>query len=145
MYGDGTQSRCFLHVDDAVAAILAVAEHEQATGRAFNIGNPVPITILALAERIIERVGSSSQITFVPYEEAYDDGFEELGRRRPDTTALHELTGWRPQRTQSRDCLPAGRLLGKMGAVSRRSATPDSRYSSGSAPIAAAMGQSSLL
>lgn len=99
VYGDGSQSRCFLHVRDAVSAILAVAQHEHATGRVFNIGNPSPITILALAERVIERVGSPSRIRFVSYDEAYDEGFEELGRRRPDTTALHELTGWRPQRT----------------------------------------------
>ena len=99
VYGDGSQSRCFLHVRDAVAAILLLSENDDAVGRAFNIGNPVPITILALAERVIDRVGSSSQIRFVPYEEAYDEGFEELGRRRPDTTALQALTGWRPQRT----------------------------------------------
>jgi UDP-glucose 4-epimerase len=99
VYGDGTQSRCFLHVHDAVAAILAIAGLESATGCSFNIGNPTEITILALAERIIERTGSSSEITFVPYDQAYDDGFEELGRRRPDTTALEELTGWRATRT----------------------------------------------
>jgi UDP-glucose 4-epimerase len=99
VYGDGKQSRCFLHVDDAVRAILALAEREDASGRAFNIGNPTPITILQLAERVIARAGSSSQIRFVPYEEAYDDGFEELGRRRPDTRCLYELTGWHPSRT----------------------------------------------
>jgi UDP-glucose 4-epimerase len=99
VYGDGSQSRCFLHVHDAVGAIVALAGDERATGRSFNIGNPTPITILELAERIIQRTGSSSTITFVPYEEAYDDGFEELGRRRPDTAALEELTGWRPTRT----------------------------------------------
>ncbi len=99
VYGDGTQSRCFLHVYDAVNAILDVADHPQATGKAFNIGNSRPITILGLAERIIERTESSSEIRFVPYDEAYDEGFEELGRRRPDTTALHQLTNWRPQHT----------------------------------------------
>jgi UDP-glucose 4-epimerase len=99
VYGDGSQSRCFLHVFDAVAAILALAENGEATGAAFNIGNPIPITIFELAARIIDRVGSDSRIRLVPYEEAYDDGFEELGKRRPDTAALQELTGWRPQRT----------------------------------------------
>jgi UDP-glucose 4-epimerase len=96
VYGDGSQSRCFMDVRDAVAAILALSRHDGGTGRSFNIGNPEPITILALAERVIERVGSSSRITFVPYDQAYGEGFEELGRRRPDTTALHELLGWRP-------------------------------------------------
>ena len=96
VYGDGSQSRCFLHVRDAVAAILALSMHDGATGRAFNIGNPEPITILELAERVIARVESSSRISFVPYAEAYEEGFEELGKRRPDTTALHDLLGWRP-------------------------------------------------
>jgi UDP-glucose 4-epimerase len=99
VYGDGTQVRCFLHVDDAVAAILALAQHSGATGRAFNIGNPEPITILALAQRIIKRAGSNSRITLVPYEDAYDDGFEELGQRVPDVSALQELVDWRPRRT----------------------------------------------
>ncbi len=99
VYGDGSQSRCFLHVADAVDAILALAEHPAATGRAFNIGNPVALTILELARTIIARTGSDSQITFVPYEQAYDTGFEELGRRRPDTRALAQLTGWQPRHT----------------------------------------------
>jgi UDP-glucose 4-epimerase len=99
VYGDGNQSRCFLHVHDAVRAILALADHDGASGRAFNIGNPVPITILELASRVIERVGSTSRIALIPYEDAYNEGFEELGRRRPDTTALHELTGWSPHHT----------------------------------------------
>jgi UDP-glucose 4-epimerase len=88
-----------MHVDDAVAAILALAECERASGRAFNIGSSEPTTIVDLARRIVERARSSSSIGFVPYEQAYDDGFEELGQRRPDTTALRELTGWRPRRT----------------------------------------------
>lgn len=99
VYGDGSQSRCFLHVADAVRAILALSTHDSAAGRSFNIGNPDPITILGLAQRVIARVGSSSSITFVPYEQAYEDGFEELGKRRPDTTALHDLLGWKPTLT----------------------------------------------
>jgi UDP-glucose 4-epimerase len=99
VYGDGTQVRSFLHVSDAVAAILALSDHDVAVGRAFNVGNSESITILRLARRIIERVGSSSRITFVPYEEAYDEGFDELGQRTPDVTALQDLTGWRPQRS----------------------------------------------
>jgi UDP-glucose 4-epimerase len=97
VYGDGSQVRCFLHVQDAVRAILAVSEHDRAAGCAFNVGNPERITILGLAERIIERVGSRSGITFVPYEDAYEEGFEELGQRTPDITALSELTGWTPR------------------------------------------------
>jgi UDP-glucose 4-epimerase len=99
VYGDGSQSRCFLHVADAVDAIIALAEHPGATGRSFNIGNPTALTILELARTIIARTRSDSQITLVPYEQAYDSGFEELGRRRPDTRALTQLTGWRPGHT----------------------------------------------
>jgi UDP-glucose 4-epimerase len=98
VYGDGTQVRCFLHVDDAVAAIIALSEHEQTTGRAFNVGNPAPITVLGLAERIIQRAGSTSRITLIPYGEAYDDGFEELGERVPDITSLQALVDWKPRR-----------------------------------------------
>ena len=68
-----------------MTAILQLAERRDATGRAFNIGNPMPISILDLAERVIERAESTSSLRFVPYDEAYDEGFEELGRRRPDT------------------------------------------------------------
>jgi UDP-glucose 4-epimerase len=99
VFGDGTQVRCFLHVHDAVRAILALANHDRAVGRAFNVGNPEPITILGLAERIVQRVGSSSRIKLIPYEEAYDEGFEELGKRAPDIGAVHELVGWAPRRT----------------------------------------------
>ena len=99
VFGDGTQLRCFLHVEDAVTGILAVSEHPGAAGRAFNVGNPEPVTILGLAQRIVERVGSSSRLTFVPYEDAYGEGFEELGQRVPDATALRELVDWTPRRT----------------------------------------------
>jgi len=99
VYGDGSQSRCFLHVTDAVDAILALTHHPAATGRTFNIGNPMPVTILQLARMILGRTQSRSQIALIPYEQAYDSGFEELGRRRPDTRALTELTGWRPRHT----------------------------------------------
>jgi UDP-glucose 4-epimerase len=99
VYGDGSQSRCFLHVDDAVRAILAVVDEPGAAGRAFNIGNPRPITILELAQRVVQLTGSASEISFLPYAQAYGDGFEELGRRSPDITAITELTGWVPQRS----------------------------------------------
>ena len=98
VFGDGNQARCFMHVQDAVAALVALSDEGAASGGAFNVGSQTSITIQELAERIVERVGSRSPITHVPYEEAYDDGFEELGRRTPDITALHQLTGWRPRR-----------------------------------------------
>jgi UDP-glucose 4-epimerase len=99
VYGDGSQSRCFVHVSDSVRAMLMVCADDRTRGRAFNIGNSVPITIRALAERIIVRTESASVISFIPYHQAYDEGFEELGKRVPDTTALHELTGWSTERS----------------------------------------------
>jgi UDP-glucose 4-epimerase len=65
----------------------------------YNIGTSTEIPIIELARRVIEHTESDSQIDFVPYEDAYEDGFEELGRRKPDTTAIRELTGWRPELT----------------------------------------------
>lgn len=99
VYGDGSQTRCFIHVLDTVRAIVLVLEHELSIGRAVNIGNQFEISILELAARIIERADSDSRIVLVPYEDAYGHGFEELGRRKPDVTALRQLTGWTPQRT----------------------------------------------
>jgi UDP-glucose 4-epimerase len=96
VYGDGTQSRCFAHVFDSVDAVLRLLESDGAVGRIVNIGCDTPITIMQLAERVIERAGSNSEVRLVPYEEAYDQGFEELGRRRPDTTLLRQLTHWVP-------------------------------------------------
>ncbi len=99
VFGDGTQSRCFAHVFDSVAAILALWEQPDAIGEVFNVGATMEITISELAQKVIERCESTSALTYVPFDEAYEDGFEELGRRKPDTTALEELTGWRPKLT----------------------------------------------
>jgi UDP-glucose 4-epimerase len=99
VYGDGQQSRCFGHVYDVVGAILLLLDHELAAGRVFNIGSSIETSILDLAHNVIERSGSSSRVGFVPYDDAYGDGFEELGRRRPDTAALEALTDWKPTRT----------------------------------------------
>lgn len=99
VYGNGTQSRCFVHVLDTVRALLLLCDEQAAIGHAFNIGSSTEVAIVELARRVIERTGSSGAITLVPYEEAYGEGFEELGRRRPDTSALESLTGWRPSRS----------------------------------------------
>jgi UDP-glucose 4-epimerase len=99
VFGNGTQSRCFAHVLDVVHGIVLVMDDERTTGSVFNIGSGTEIPIVELARRVIERTGSESAIRLVPYEEAYDDGFEELGRRKPNTTALRELTGWMPARS----------------------------------------------
>lgn len=99
VYGSGTQTRCFTHVKDTVAAILALCDYEEAHGRTFNVGGSTPVTIVELARRVIDRADSSSGIVRVPYDLAYGEGFEELGSRRPDTTALRNLTGWQPRCT----------------------------------------------
>jgi UDP-glucose 4-epimerase len=99
VYGDGTQTRCFAHVYDTVEALIRLLTAEGTAGRVFNIGSEVEISILELAQRTVARAGSNSGVRFVPYEDAYDEGFEELGRRRPDTSAVRELTGWAPVHT----------------------------------------------
>ncbi len=99
VYGDGTQTRCFVHVADTVRALVQLIDEDSAVGKVYNVGSSEPVAIIELAQRVIERTGSQSRVALVPYEEAYESGFEELGRRIPDTTALHELTGWFPTRT----------------------------------------------
>ena len=99
VFGNGSQSRCFGHVLDVVHGVLMIADEPRAVGRPFNIGSPVETPVIELARRVIESSGSTSGIKLVPYEEAYDEGFEELGKRKPDTTAIESLTGWHASRT----------------------------------------------
>lgn len=98
VYGDGTQTRCFGHVSDVVDGMLRLLDHPDAIGDVFNIGAQGEISILDLAREILRRTHSKSQITLIPYEEAYEDGFEDMTRRVPDTTKIETLTGWRPER-----------------------------------------------
>lgn len=98
VYGDGSQQRCFCHVDDTVEAIVGLLHEPQAAGEVFNVGSDNEVTISELANRIIARTDSSSEIEFVPYEEAYvHDGYEDMRRRRPDTTKVRALIGWTPK------------------------------------------------
>jgi UDP-glucose 4-epimerase len=97
VYGDGSQTRCFAHVTDTVRGLVELMDVEGSVGRVFNIGSSTEIPIVELARRVIEHAGSSSQIDFVPYDDAYDVGFEELGRRKPDTSAIRQLIGWSPR------------------------------------------------
>jgi UDP-glucose 4-epimerase len=99
VYGDGTQSRCFLHVNDTVRALLSLIETDSAVGDVFNVGSTEEIGIEELARRVIERTGSSSQIRYVPLDVAYEPGFEEVSHRKPVTTKLQLATGWAPQHT----------------------------------------------
>jgi UDP-glucose 4-epimerase len=97
VFGDGHQSRCFTHVSDAVGAIIKVAEHPLANGEVYNIGGQQEITILDLAKRIKELAGSESKIVFIPYEKAYEEGFEDMMRRVPDLTKVNRLIGYEPK------------------------------------------------
>ena len=99
VFGTGEQTRCFTHVADTVAALVALLDAEAASGDVFNVGSPTETPILELARLVLERTGSDSAIRLVAYEHAYGDGFEELGRRKPDTSKLRALTGWSPART----------------------------------------------
>ncbi len=97
VYGDGTQTRCFTHVSDVVGALMDLMNHQEAVGQVYNIGNTQEVTILELAEKIKEMSGSTSKVVMVPYEQAYDDGFEEMMRRQPDISKIHALTGYTPK------------------------------------------------
>jgi UDP-glucose 4-epimerase len=83
---------------DTVHALVLLLDSEDASGKAYNVGSRSPVPIIELAGKVIEQAGSGSRITMVPYEDAYGPGFEELGDRIPNTSALTELTGWRPTR-----------------------------------------------
>jgi UDP-glucose 4-epimerase len=96
VYGDGTQSRCFTHVNDAVTAMIDIAMHPEANGEVYNVGGNHEITMLDLATRIKEMTGSQSRIVLVPYSTAYEEGFEDMVRRVPDVTKLNRLTGYQP-------------------------------------------------
>lgn len=97
VYGDGTQTRCFTHVSDVVEALIAVAEHPQAVGEVYNIGSDHEISMLELAERIKYITESASNIVFVPYDEAYEAGFEDMMRRVPDISKIRALIGYQPK------------------------------------------------
>jgi len=99
VYGDGTQKRCFTHVHDTIEALLALIESDRALGGTFNVGSEVEVEVGELARVVVERSGSSSEIAEVPYEEAFGEDFEELGRRRPDLSAIREAVNWSPKRS----------------------------------------------
>ena len=96
VFGDGSQSRCFAHVSDVVGALVELSQKEEARGRVFNIGSDNEITIRALAEKVKHLTDSRSEIQFIPYEEAYQEGFEDMQRRVPDISRIQQLIGYRP-------------------------------------------------
>jgi UDP-glucose 4-epimerase len=97
VFGDGTQQRCFCHVRDTVAAMVELMLRDDVHGQVFNVGSTHEVSMLELAERIRAITGSSSEIVLVPYDEAYEQGFEDMPRRVPDITRIQALIGWHPR------------------------------------------------
>ena len=98
IYGNGEQTRCFGHVYDVIDAIISVAFSDKTIGKVINIGNNFEISMNDLAMKIIEETGSKSEIKYIPYSEAYGDGFEDMERRVPNIDLIKSLTGWQPKR-----------------------------------------------
>jgi UDP-glucose 4-epimerase len=96
VFGDGQQSRCFTWVGDAASAVIALSRQGEATGQVFNIGSQEEITIAGLAQLVKEKTQSPSPIVFVPYDKAYEEGFEDMRRRVPDLTKIHRTIGYKP-------------------------------------------------
>ena len=130
VFGSGTQQRCFCHVTDAVGALVGLMESEDHFGQVFNVGGTEEVSIQELAERVIERTGSRSEIVLVPYEEAYEEGFEDMQRRIPDLDEDRASAGLGTDAQPRRDArrchrVPAGRrcrLTRRVADPSRRSA-----------------------
>ena len=97
VHGDGSQTRSFTWVGDVVSALLALVEEPRSVGQIFNIGNGAEVSIRELAERIAAMTDSDSEIRFVPYQEAFGDGFEDMPRRVPDISKIQRLVGYRPK------------------------------------------------
>ena len=98
IYGDGKQTRCFAHVYDVIDAVIAIAFADNTIGKVINIGNDFEISINDLAQKIIVETDSKSDIVYVPYKEAYGDGFEDMERRVPNIDLINQLVGWKPRR-----------------------------------------------
>jgi UDP-glucose 4-epimerase len=103
VYGDGQQSRCFLHVKDAVEAIIGLIYAPGAVGEVYNVGSTEEVRISQLAEKVQEFVNNDqpqlNHIIYTPYDQAYAVGFEDMQRRVPDITRIQNLTGWQPRRS----------------------------------------------
>lgn len=99
VYGSGEQSRCFCYVGDVVGGLMKLMDDERAIGEVFNVGSDHEITILNLARKVKELTKSKSEITFVPYDEAYEEGFEDMPRRIPDISKVNRQVGFQPERS----------------------------------------------
>jgi len=101
IYGTGEQTRCFAHVFDVIDAVVAIAFSKITVGKVVNIGNDFEISINELAKKVISETESKSVIVYVPYEEAYGEGFEDMDRRVPNIELINQLVGWKPKRNLS--------------------------------------------
>lgn len=117
VYGNGKQSRCFCDVQDTVEALLRLMDTSRAVGEVVNIGNTEEISIEGLAERVKQRTSSSSPVEYIPYDQAYEPGFEDMMRRVPCVDKLHALTGFRPQ-------TPLNEIIDRVAAFFRQKEEP---------------------
>jgi UDP-glucose 4-epimerase len=99
VYGNGKQTRCFGFVGDIVGALIKLMDRSDSVGQVYNIGSNEEISIFQLAEKVKELTNSNSEIVFMPYDEAYEEGFEDMPRRVPDITKINQLVGFRPEMT----------------------------------------------
>lgn len=130
VFGDGSQSRCFGWVGDVVNALIGLGDQPEAVGRVFNIGNDEEVTILELADRIKRITGSQSAVRMIPYDQAYEAGFEDMHRRIPNLTRIRELIGYRPTKTLD------GMLESIVISYGKTPVTPASRVEQGTVPVA---------
>jgi UDP-glucose 4-epimerase len=96
VHGSGKQTRCFTYVGDAVRALLGLMGHDESIGQVYNIGNPEEVSIEELAYRVLALTGSNSEVAYIPYEQAYEKGFEDMMRRVPSIDKIAALTGYTP-------------------------------------------------
>ena len=117
IHGDGSQSRCFCHVSDTIRALRDLVDSPATDGEIFNVGSTERIGILELAHRVLELTESSSELVFVPYDQVYGQGIEDMLHRKPSIEKIHGAIGWRPS-------LDLDRILADVIDWSRRAPTP---------------------
>ena len=124
VFGDGTQSRCFCHVNDTAGALAQLIEHPQAVGQIFNVGSAEEISIRELAMLVKTMTGSASPIQYIPYDEAYEEGFEDMHRRVPDISRIRNLLNFQPSHDIRQIVQSVIRYFDEHAEESRLIATP---------------------
>ena len=124
VYGNGKQSRCFCDVRDTVHALIKLMDSDRAVGEVINVGNTEEITIEDLARRVKQRTGSSSAVEYIPYDQAYEPGFEDMMRRVPSVEKLQSITGFRPQ-------TPLDEIIDRVASHMREKSVASSRVATG--------------